>query len=350
VNGLGITVSPTGAWTNTGTLQASNGGTLDLTKNLTNAGGTIQANANSIVDLNTMTITGGTLKTVGNGTLKLFGSTVNSFTAFTNSATGLVLAANGMNTIVGFLDNSAGGNVTVNPSTGLQLDSMDNGGQTLVGGSGGALSVNGAYNQSANSTLIDAGGTLASSTFNLNGGTAQVDGTLNALVSIAASAMLFGNGTITGNVNNAGKIHPGDTPAPGVLSETGNYTQMGSGFFIEDISSAANFGQFLINGNAALSGTLDVALLGGFTPVVGEQFVIMTFNQRIGTFSMENGLQINPSEFFEVVYNPNNVTLEVFSSQPPPGVPEPNTLVLLATGMGLVGLGLRLRRKKASYR
>ncbi len=56
--------------TNTGTMQASNGGTLHLYSHYTNNGGTIRARDASLVELNGATIAGGSLITEGTGKIR----------------------------------------------------------------------------------------------------------------------------------------------------------------------------------------------------------------------------------------------------------------------------------------
>jgi hypothetical protein len=67
-NGLQLLVYRTGTTSNTGTMEASNGGSLYLSNSLSNAGGSIEAvGANSVVTTNGMTISGGTLSASGGG-------------------------------------------------------------------------------------------------------------------------------------------------------------------------------------------------------------------------------------------------------------------------------------------
>ncbi len=78
------------------------------------------------------------------------------------------------------------------------------------------------YTQTAGITTVD--GTLSAANFNLNGGS------------------LDGTGIIQANVINAAVITPGDQP--GTLTIQGNYTQASSGALDIDIASATQFGQW----------------------------------------------------------------------------------------------------------
>ena len=72
--------------TNTGTLRATAGGTLELKNGIfTNTGGTILADANSHIDVTNSTIIGGTLSSVGTGHFHALGSIFSGVTISTGS-------------------------------------------------------------------------------------------------------------------------------------------------------------------------------------------------------------------------------------------------------------------------
>jgi len=74
---------------NTKTMEASNGGNLELSgSSWNNAGGTITAQTGSTVELaNSVTITGGTLTSVGTGQVYVTANEVANLTGLTNSGT-----------------------------------------------------------------------------------------------------------------------------------------------------------------------------------------------------------------------------------------------------------------------
>jgi len=76
----------------------------------------------------------------------------------------------------------------------------------------------------------------------------------------------------------------------------------------------SDFAQLGITGHAALDGSLDISLAGGFQPQVGASFVIMTFASRSGTFDQVIG---PPGTQFDIQYHANDITVTVTSAPPP---------------------------------
>jgi hypothetical protein len=151
----GGTITLTGTnWSNSGTIQASNGGSLTL-QGTASTSGTL-----SIGNSSTVTVTGSLTQTAGTLTLAS-GSNL-------TTATALVLQGgtlSGLGTITGNVSNT-GGNVIVGDS-----------GTTV-----GILTITGNYTQMSGGTLsIKIGGATAGTQYDrlAVGGTAMLDGTLN---------------------------------------------------------------------------------------------------------------------------------------------------------------------------
>ena len=160
---------------------------------------------------------------------------------------------------------------------------------------------------------------------------------------------LQGFGTITGNLSNTGgTVMPGTTGVAGILTVTGNYSDpMGSFLDIQIGGSMAGSGysQLDVLGTASLAGTLDVKLLNGFTPNIGEPFVILTSSGLSGTL----GTTVQDGGFtFQIEYSPagyqNDVVLVLSGSS----VPEPASFLLL--GLGMAGIAIRTWRARRSVR
>jgi T5SS/PEP-CTERM-associated repeat protein len=75
------------------------------------------------------------------------------------------------------------------------------------------------------------------------------------------------------------------------------------------------FGQVQVSGAASLAGTLEVSLLGGYMPMAGDAFQVLTASGgRSGMFSNEILPALNGGLNWDVQYNPNSVVLSVIGS------------------------------------
>ena len=146
----------------------------------------------------------------------------------------------------------------------------------------------------SNAGVVDiqsgAGFSAGSSNYSQRDGMTTVDGTLTAANVLINGGSLNGTGTIMGNLTNAAVVTPGD--APGTLTIQGNYTQTAAGALDINLAGSATYSQLVVTGMAMLAGTLDVALVSGFTPAAGASFTILTFAARSGNFRTETGLRL----------------------------------------------------------
>ncbi len=112
--------------------------------------------------------------------------------------------------------------------------------------------------------------------------------------------------------SNSGIVNPGTSP--GTLTITGNWPQTGDSILNSEIGGltvGSQYDRVAISSVATLAGTLNITLIDGFEPAVGDTFQIATFASRVGTFETVNGLEIGNGKAFEVIYNSGNVTLQV---------------------------------------
>jgi len=217
-------------------------------------------------------LSGGRLNVVGGGPLA--GSTTLILTG-TNTYDSTSIAAG--NTLQIGRSGTAGtlgtGNVSVGTGAQLLLNRSDAVSMANV------LTGAGTVQKNLASTLTLAGANTATDaftgTFNVNGGTLLVNGTLGdvtnraATVNVASGAALGGSGTIQGSVvvANGGILSPGNSPATQTIA--GNLTLGDASILNFELAQAGVVGggiNDLINvgGNLTLDGTLNVTGLPGF--------------------------------------------------------------------------------------
>ncbi|MBP6471798.1 MAG: hypothetical protein KBE23_08560 [Chloroflexi bacterium] len=138
---------------------------------------------------------------------------------------------------------------------------------------------------------------------NLNGGSLEVDG----LLDIQGGA-LTGSGTILGDVQNGGQIAPGESP--GNITIQGSYTQTVSGTLTMELGISAQ--DFLtVTGTAALTGTLEINLLEGYTPAPPDSFRVLAYTSHTGTFGALLLPTLSGGLGWDVVYEPDGVYVQV---------------------------------------
>jgi len=144
---------------------------------------------------------------------------------------------------------------------------------------------------------------------------------------IVQQGIVSGNGTVSGDVNNAGgTISPGNSP--GLFQIDGDYLQGADGTLLIEIAGAkagVDHDRFEVSGTAGLAGTLEIELLEGFDPAIGTSFDILDFGELTGAFDniilpdLAVGLDWETSSLYA------NGSLSV--------VPEPSTAVLMLMGI-----------------
>ena len=74
-----------------------------------------------------------------------------------------------------------------------------------------------------------------------------------------------------------------------------------------------DFDRMTLTGLASLAGTLDISLISGFTPMIGDTFTILLAGSVIDEFDTVLGSPGAGMEY-DVIYNPGNVTLAVITA------------------------------------
>jgi hypothetical protein len=159
----------------------------------------------------------------------------------------------------------------------------DNSGDTLFGvpfqNSGvvevlsGALDLEGGYRQEIGITHLRGGGLRSIDVLRFSGGS------------------LEGFGFIQADVFNGGVMRPGSSP--GLLEIIGTYAQDEEGRIeleIAGLVAGSQFDQVNVSESATLTGTVTIALTGGFVPSEGDFFPVLGFTSRAGEFTDVQGL------------------------------------------------------------
>jgi hypothetical protein len=278
----GGTIGPHFTFNNKGTISVPASNTLNINGPFVNFSGT--------------TLKGGKYQVTG--TLQFTGANIvtNAANLTLTGASAQIIDQNGANGLANFAANGAtgifalGGNRTFTTSAGFRNSG------TVTIPAGNSLSISKSYTQSA--------------------GTTTVDGTLKArgLINIQAGNV-FGTETFAGSVDSSGIITPGDSSTQtGSLAITGTYTQTSTGSLNISIGgniAGSQFGQLNVTKAATLDGTLNLTLINGFVPNIGETFDILNASSVSGTFATINTLCINSNEQFSITYGSSGVFLAV---------------------------------------
>jgi hypothetical protein len=188
----------------------------------------------------------------------------------------------------GTINLADGRSLTVSGSTGAFTNTGD-----VTVSSGSTFTVSGHYTQTGGSTTL-LGGTLTAS------GTVEIQ-----------AGVLAGSGTINAHVTNAGQVNPGGTGTAGVLTINGNYTQTGTlNIDLGGLTAGTQYDRLSVRDAARLGGTLNVRLINGFPPSIGN-FQVLLFGLRIegSRFSSVNFPDLSSNLILELSFAPNGLTL-----------------------------------------
>ena len=148
----------------------------------------------------------------------------------------------------------------------------------------------------SSSVTFGSGTVSVATTVTINNGFLTLLGTtLSATsVDIPSSTLLGQNATIEGSLTNDGFLEPDQ----GTITVTGDYTQTSSGQLSEQWGSAAILN---VNGNATLSGFLEVHYDPKKPPKSGSTYTVMTYGSESGGFT-----EISPNITVTVKYTQNS--------------------------------------------
>lgn len=158
------------------------------------------------------------------------------------------------------------------------------------------------------------------------------EGAVSATVFIDVTGTLAGDGgTIAGNTLNQGFIAPGGFDGAGVgeLEITGWLDATNASSHLRfDLADAASFDRLRVNGQAYLGGVIDVDLLDGFMPSLGNSFALLSsasIHNYGYTFDFSDAL-LGPGLGWDTSTFGTDGTLRVTA------VPEPSTWLLAVCG------------------
>lgn len=168
-------------------------------------------------------------------------------------------------------------------------------------------------------TTVSAGTLLVNNTAGSGTGTGSV--TVN-------SGTLGGTGSISGSVivNSGGRVAPG--ASAGILDIGGGVTFNAGSFFdveLGGLTAGTQYDVLDVAGTATLGGTLNVSLLPGFTPTMGDSFTVLSASNVTGTFSEIVGPNVGGSPW-KATYTSNSVLLSLGDPIPPPP-PGPGNVI-----------------------
>jgi hypothetical protein len=268
--------------TNTGLFQNNGTGTPVIGINYTSSGGRGQTKGNlkftgakvSLLD-GTFDATGATIEVAGTfeedggSVLVGAGGTLTADSGFTQTGGDLSLSGTGVMNVTGAFQHS-GGTTEIAGTSSLTTT-------TTLTVSGGTLTLQGGSLSATNGVQVQSGGTLTAY-----------------------------SGTITGAVSNYGILNLGDTTTAGTLSITGNYTQTGTLNAFLGGTSSGSYSRLNVSGQANLGGTLNVSFINGFMASPGNQFTILTYGSRSGTFATVNLPSLTTGHWNPLYDNPLN--------------------------------------------
>ena len=240
---------------------------------------------------------------------------------------------------------------------------------SIVANEGGTILANGGSVILNATPLTNDGGTVQVTAgsllqvlapFTQTGGKTQVDGTmLTAFGENISGGTVLGTGTIRSNVTlTGGTMQPGGATSPAILTISGNYAQSAATF--DELIGATGNGLLFINGTSTLGAgaLLNIDLLDGFTPFVGETFTLMDFLSGSGIFANapSTGFQMDGFNW-TIAYNANDIVLDAGSAVSGGGggggttpTPEPSSIILMGTGLAALFVYSFLRKGAATAR
>ena len=272
---------------NSATVTVNNSGTLDLNNHNDAFFGIV--------------MTGGTIKS-GTGLITIYGNVMTNASSSTAVISGNLALSNANGPTQTFA--VASGTVPSNgPDLAISASISGNGGITKTGAGTLTLSNTNTY---TGATIV-------------NAGTLLVNGSQSAsAVTVNSGAILGGTNGTVGTISVAGgTVSPGAASAGSGILNSGNVSFVSTAAYNVNLNGTmvgSAYDELNVTGTVTIgpSSTLNVTLGAGFTPAVGNTFVIIQSSNAIsGTFASlpEGAIYVAGGYSFRVSYKNNEVTL-----------------------------------------
>ena len=183
------------------------------------------------------------------------------------------------------------------------------------------------YNGTGSITKTGSGILVLTATNNYTGpttisnGTLLVQGYITGPASVSSGGTLGGTGLVKGPVTSAGTVAPG--ASAGTLTLANSYTQTVNGTLSIEIGglvAPTDYDQLIVSNNAALAGKLQVSLINGFMPSVGDTFIVLKAAALGGTTFTSTDLPSLGTNIWNVGYELDKwVVLSVTNPPVPTG-------------------------------
>ena len=255
----------------------------------------------------------------------------------------------------------SGGSITNN---GTFIDTASDSLSNAFGGIAGTFSNAGTYNKNAAGTTTISLPFVNTGTVSVQGGTlsfagsfTNTGGTLNAAGGnlVFSNALQLGTGTLSGSgtvtapsISTGGLVSPGNSA--GQLNLVGNLTLLGASRSLFELGGAtqgSGYDFLSVSGTAALGGTLELRFINSFAAAVQstDSFTLLAATSRTGSFVNvpTTGLRIFTTDglgSFQVNFSDTSVSLSNFVA-----VPEPSTGALVVVGLAVFFAGAYCRRR-----
>ena len=154
-----------------------------------------------------------------------------------------------------------------------------------------------------------------------SGATNEIDVAVNAVVNeegilhIKENDILKGAGIINGHIINEGLISPGYSP--GLIQDRAMTLEEGGVLLIELGGTDINqFDRIVVDEEVNLGGKLEVELIDGYSPNVGDEFEFMNFGESFSDFSEMSGLDLGDGLYLMPTLGLSSYKLRVVDSSP----------------------------------